>query len=399
MRGFSHNLSGRVVYRFTSVVISLLLSVFIVTASLPIQAQTDSVLQQQKLKQLRLRIEKIQAKLAKQKDKHSQLRSKLKKSEKKIGKVNRQLKTITKKLRKQQKQLSKLNKQKNNLKIALNTQRNVLAGQIRTSYAIGRQEYLKLLLNQQDPALMGRTLVLYDYLNRARTERISEIAKKVSALKLLEEKINLQTVKLSGTRQKRLKQKRALESNLQKRSVVLDALNKKIRTRQQKLAQAKTDAKQLEELMQGLRRALADVPTNAGVRKSFRSQKGRYRLPVKGRISSRYGSRRGSTGLRWQGVVIRAKQGTSVRSISHGRVAFADWLRGFGLMVIVDHGKGYMSLYGHNDSLYVETGDWIEAGEEIASVGRSGGRKKSALYFEIRHNGKPTNPMRWVKRN
>ncbi len=397
MKKLIHNLNSRVVYRFTSVIIFFFL--FALTTAIPSHVNADVTLQQQKLNELRLRIEKLQTKLDKQKDKHSRLRKKLKKSEKKIGKVNRQLKTINRKLSKQKKQLSELNKQKKNLNFALNQQRNALAGQIRTSYAIGRQEYLKLLLNQQDPALMGRTLVLYDYLNRARTERISEIALKVTELKSVEEKINLQTVKLNSTRQKRLKQKQALESNRKKRASVLEALNKKIRTRKQKLAQVKTDAKQLEDLMQGLRRALADVPANAGVRKSFRSQKGRFRLPVRGRISSRYGSRRGSTGLRWQGVVIRARQGASVRSISHGRVAFADWLRGFGLMVIVDHGQGYMSLYGHNDSLYVETGDWIEAGEEIASVGRSGGRKKPALYFEIRHNGKPTNPMRWVKRN
>ncbi len=397
MRSLAHSLNVRVVTGFTSVVISLLLGLFVFMQ--PLLVQADTSLQQKKLSELRLQIEKIQAKLNKQKDQHSRLRRKLKKSEKKIGRVNRQLKTITKKLRKQQKQLSKLSTQKKSLKLSLNKQRDALAGQIRTSYAIGRQEYLKLLLNQQDPALMGRTLILYDYLNRARTEKITEIATKVTELKLVEEKINLQTAKLNSTRQKRLKQKQALELNRQKRSVVLDALNKKISTRKQKLAQAKTDAKQLEDLMQGLRRALADVPSDAGVRKSFRSQKGRFRMPVRGRISSRYGSRRGSTGLRWQGVVIRAKQGARVSSISHGRVAFADWLRGFGLLVIVDHGQGYMSLYGHNDSLYVETGDWIEAGEEIASVGRSGGRKRPALYFEIRHNGKPTNPLRWVKRN
>ena len=394
-----HSLKARFVKRLTSIVVSFLLSSFIVVPSLNAETQTDPALQQKKLDQLRTRIEKIQSALTKQQDKHSKLRSRLKKSEKKIGKVSSQLKRINRKLRNQQGELAKLNSKKSRLDTELVKQRKALAGQIRTAYAIGRQEYLKLLLNQQDPSVMGRTLVLYDYLNRARTERISKIDSKVLELKKIEKKINQQTARLGETRKKRLKQKQDLEENLKKRTAVLDKLNKKIRTRKQKLAQAKTDAKQLEDLMQGLRRALADVPVNAGVRKSFRSQKGRYRLPVKGRISSRYGSRRGNTGLRWQGVVIRAKQGSGVRSISHGRVAFADWLRGFGLMVIVDHGKGYMSLYGHNDSLYVEAGDWIEAGEEIASVGRSGGRKTPALYFEIRHNGKPTNPLRWVKRN
>ena len=182
---------------------------------------SDAALQQKKLDELLSRIEKIQTKLAKQKDKYSQLRSKLKKSEKKIGKVNRQLKVINKKLRKQNKQLSKLDNQKNNLNKSLDQQRNALAGQIRSSYAIGRQEYLKLLLNQQDPIVMGRTLVLYDYLNRARTDRIGEIASKVAELKVVEEKINSQTAKLNATRQKRLKQRQALKSNQKKRAVVL----------------------------------------------------------------------------------------------------------------------------------------------------------------------------------
>ncbi|MCK4742554.1 MAG: peptidoglycan DD-metalloendopeptidase family protein [Sulfuriflexus sp.] len=386
-------------YRITKVIFSFLISFFILLSPLHADEFTDTELQQNKLNELRQRIEKIQSGLSKQQDKHSKLRNQLKKSEKSIGKVNRQLIIIKRKLRNQQSELRKLKSKQQASQVDLTKQRKALGGQIRTAYAIGRQEYLKLLLNQQKPTEMGRTLVLYDYLNRARIESIAKIDAKVLQLALLQEKINKQTLKLKSTRQKRLKKKRSLEASRQQRSSVLNELNKKIRTRKQKLAQAKTDAQQLEDLMQGLRRALADVPTNAGVRKSFRSQKGRYRLPVRGRISSRYGSKRGKTGLRWQGVIIRAKQGAAVSSISHGRVAFADWLRGFGLMIIVDHSDGYMSLYGHNDSLYVETGDWIEAGEEIASVGRSGGRKKPALYFEIRHNGKPTNPLRWVKRN
>ncbi|NNG14001.1 MAG: peptidoglycan DD-metalloendopeptidase family protein, partial [Gammaproteobacteria bacterium] len=154
----------------------------------------------------------------------------------------------------------------------------------------------------------------------------------------------------------------------------------------------------LETLMEGLRDALADVPANAGQRKAFKSQRGRLRLPVRGKITANYGSRRKAGGFRWQGVMIRAKQGADVKAVSHGRVAFADWLRGFGLMVIVDHGDGYMSLYGHNESLYVETGDWVEAGDVVSAVGSSGGQKRAGLYFEIRANGKPTNPLRWCKR-
>jgi septal ring factor EnvC (AmiA/AmiB activator) len=263
---------------------------------------------------------------------------------------------------------------------------------------MGRQEYMKLLLNQQDPSVMGRTLVYYDYLNRARTAKISAISESVTRLEKVEAQIRDQTERLERTRIEQLEQKRKLEKSRVERSRVLARLDKQIRTREQKLQLYRADARQLERLMEGLREALSDVPENAGQRKAFKSQRGRLLLPVRGEITAKFGSRRKAGGFRWQGVMIRARQGADVKSVSHGRVAFADWLRGFGLMVIIDHGDGYMSLYGHNESLYVETGDWVEAGDVVAAVGNSGGQKRPGLYFEIRSDGKPTNPLRWCKR-
>lgn len=129
----------------------------------------------------------------------------------------------------------------------------------------------------------------------------------------------------------------------------------------------------------------------------FLTLRGRLQWPSRGKLTTRYGSARKVGKLKWQGVNIKAPEGTEVHAISHGRVAFSDWLRGFGLLTIIDHGDGYMSLYGGNQSLFKEVGDWVEAGEVIAGVGNSGGRKNSALYFEIRHNGKPTNPLKWCR--
>ena len=394
--GIAH---GRVKLALTFIYSLFLLASFTAGSIAHAAQGSDTTLQLQKLHTLRNTVEQLQRKLDSDKDKHSALRNKLRSAEKAVGRVVRKLDAVNGRLKSQQKKMQTLQRQRKKLQAELTQQRRVLASQIRTAYAIGRQEYMKLLLNQKDPSVMGRTLVQYDYLNRARTEQIGVIRQDVERLAVLEREITTQTAKLEDTRDKRLQQKRKLDQNRKARSKVLKVLDRQIRTRKQKLNQAKADIKQLEDLMRGLRRALADVPINAGQRKSFRSQKGRMRLPVRGRISSRYGSKRNDGGLRWQGVMIRAKQGSEVRTISHGRVAFADWLRGFGLMVIVDHGDGYMSLYGHNDSLYVETGDWLEPGEVIASVGTSGGRKRPSLYFEIRHKGKPSNPLRWVRRN
>jgi septal ring factor EnvC (AmiA/AmiB activator) len=355
--------------------------------------------QRAELQLLKEKINQLQKTLDTQKDKHSKLRKQLRYAEKAISGIVRQLDIINRKLRHQKKRVNNLQAERQSLWTELARQRRVLSGQLRAAHAIGRQEYMKMLLNEQNPAVLGRTLVYYDYLNRARTERIGDIRRNVEKLVQVEKDLKTSNSKLQATRKTQLAEKRKLEYSRKDRREVLNKLARQIKTKQQKLTQYQSDARQLESLLKGLREALADIPAEAGVRKPFKSQRGKLRLPVKGRIRAKYGSRRKEGKLRWQGVLIASKEGTPVKSVSHGRVAYADWLRGFGLMVIVDHGDGYMSLYGHNQSLFVETGDWIETGEVIGSAGRSGGQKRSGVYFEIRHNGKPNNPLKWCKRN
>lgn len=362
-----------------------------------IEAQIQSQRQREKLDKLKSTISDLQGTLERDRSKHGQLSSQLQHAEKAIGGLIRQIDIVERKLAKQKQRMQGLQGERQALWTDLARQRRVLAGQIRTAYAMGRQEYMKLLLNQQDPSVMGRTLVYYDYLNRARTAKISTIDESVARLEGLEHRITEQTASLQETRTEQLEQKKKLEDSRANRTRVLAELDKQIRTREEKLQLYRADAKRLETLMEGLREALADVPANAGQRKPFKTQRGHLNLPVQGTITAKFGSQRKTGGFRWQGVMIRARQGTEVKTVSHGRVAFADWLRGFGLMVIVDHGDGYMSLYGHNENLYVETGDWVEAGEVVAAVGDSGGLQYSGLYFEIRANGKPTNPLQWCK--
>lgn len=362
------------------------------------QDQIDAQRQRERLVKLKKTISEMQGTLDRDRSKHGQLGSQLRHAEKAIGGLIRQIDIIDRKLRQQKQRMKGLQGERQSLWTDLARQRRVLVGQIRTAYAMGRQEYMKLLLNQKDPSVIGRTLVYYDYLNRARTAKIGAIDTAVLKLERIEAQIQDQTARLQRTREEQLAQKKKLEKSRIERTRVLVKLDKQIKTREEKLQLYRADAKQLEQLMQGLREALADVPANAGQRQRFKSQRGSLRLPVRGTIAAKFGSPRKAGGFRWQGVMIRAKQGADVKTISHGRVAFADWLRGFGLMVIVDHGDGYMSLYGHNESLYVETGDWVEAGDVVAAVGSSGGQKRTGLYFEIRANGKPTDPLRWCKR-
>ncbi|MGD8998898.1 MAG: peptidoglycan DD-metalloendopeptidase family protein [Granulosicoccaceae bacterium] len=360
---------------------------------------TDTSAQRARLVELRQTIDELQKTLDKQRDKHHKLRKELRLAEKTISGIVRQLDLVNRKLKHQQKRVDNLSGERRKLRAELAAQRRVLSGQLRAAYAIGRQEYTKLLLNQQDPAVLGRTLVYYDYLNRARSERIDDIRDKVTRLEQVEKDLKQGAIALQATRDEQLAEKRKLERNHARRKKIVDSLARQIRTREQKLGQARADAQQLEALLQGLREALADIPAEAGQRQPFAALRGQLALPVKGRIRARFGSRRKEGKLRWQGVLIGAREGSAVRAVSHGRVAYADWLRGFGLMVIIDHGDGYMSLYGHNQSLFVETGDWVEAGEVIGGAGRSGGQQRSGVYFEIRNNGKPTNPLRWCRRS
>ncbi|VAX08332.1 Murein hydrolase activator EnvC [hydrothermal vent metagenome] len=263
---------------------------------------------------------------------------------------------------------------------------------------IGRQEYLKLILNQENPALVGRTLVYYDYFNRARSEQIQQVQRVLKNIESLGIKIKAETEKLRQTRATLQTRKKSLEKTYRERALVLARLNKEIKSKDQHLAQMSADEKRLQDLLNAIKKVLPDIFADTGNHKSFRAYKGKLIWPVRGKVKKLYGKRRKESKLKWNGVMIVASKGREVHAISHGRVAYADWLRGYGLLLIIDHGDGYMSLYGHNQGLYKETGDWVEANEVIGEVGDSGGQKSSGLYFEIRYQGRPTNPSRWCKR-
>ena len=359
-----------------------------------------------KLEQLRQQIQVLRNELDSDQQRKQNLRSQLRDTERHMGKVVALLKRLKRQLRKQKRELNKLHKRQKNLQADLQVQRVTLAQQIRAAYAIGQQEYVKILLNQQDPAAVTRTLTYYDYFHRARLARIQSIDTKLADLLAVAQKIQTKTEKLQRNQREQSLEKAQLEKTRGKRTEVLAKLNQQILAKGERLSLLQEDKRRLQRLLD----RLAETPFEAspGVsdsalasekseREPFAHRRGKLKWPSRGRLSTRYGSNRKVGKLKWQGVTITAPEGTDVRAISHGRVAFSDWLRGFGLLTIIDHGDGYMSLYGGNQSLFKEVGDWVEEGEVIASVGNSGGRKNSSLYFEIRHNGKPTNPLKWCR--
>ncbi|VAX13867.1 Murein hydrolase activator EnvC [hydrothermal vent metagenome] len=336
--------------------------------------------------------------LAKTRNLHNSVQRTLSKLETRISRQSRKLHRLAQKLRASRKKLARLKKDRRRQEQKLATQRTLLGKQIRSAFMIGRQEYLKLILNQEDPALFGRTLVYYDYFNQARSEQISQVQVALEKIEKLDARIRLASKKLRQTRATQQAEKKALEKTYRARALVLARLGREIKTKGQRLAQMSADEKRLEDLLQAINKAMPDIFAEVDRQKPFAAYRGKLMWPVRGKLKRLFGKHRKAGKLKWNGDMIMAAKGREVHAISHGRVAYADWLRGYGLLLIIDHGDGYMSLYGHNQSLYMETGDWVDANEVIGEVGDSGGQQRSGLYFEIRYKGKPTNPGRWCKR-
>ncbi len=352
---------------------------------------------QEKLKEVRGRISNLQSELESSKNQQTELNKNLQVVEQKIGQLARRLRVLASSLSRQQQQLKQLQKKQTKQAQELDTHRSLLSQQIRTAYAMGRQERIKILLNQQDPATISRVLAYYDYFNQARMEQLALIQGLIKNLQETEADLISETNRLEELQAKELQQQDELKKAQVARYEVVKSLAEKISSQGQELGGLKQNEHQLKSLMLRLQQELAPPPAEAEVHKAFRSLKGRLPWPSKGKLIAHFGSSKGA-GLRWDGVVIAGQEGQEVKAVHHGRVAFAEWLRGFGLLLIIDHGNGYMSLYGHNQSLFKEAGDWVEAGEMIALVGSSGGRLKSGVYFSIRKKGKPVNPKRWCKK-
>jgi len=345
-----------------------------------------------KLKQLREQIDELQSDLGGLRDRRAAEYKKLRVTEKKIGRLTRSLRDLGLKQQQQKAHLRKLEKQQRQQKAEIERQYQALMAQLRTAFMTGRQEYLKMFLNQQEPQKIGRILTYYDYFNRARAVRIVQVRAKLTEIDRVSAKIEQERHKLSLLAEQLSEQKQALEKSRLARSRAVAALKRDISKGSGRLAQLRQDEQRLRGLLSRLKQARANEFDKSSP--PFGPAGSRFQWPADGPIKARFGSPR-TAELRWKGVLIGAAEGHPVRAIAAGKVVFADWLRGYGLLVIIDHGSGYMSLYGHNQSLQKETGSRVNAGEIISTVGNSGGNEHAGLYFEIRHNGRPVDPARW----
>ena len=277
----------------------------------------------------------------------------------------------------------------------LASNRTALAGQLRAAYLIGREEPLKLLLNQRDPAQAGRMFVYYSYFGRARAARIHAIEADLQRIGQLDGQLQAQDAKLAGLQQAQEAQVSALEQARSHRVQVLASISAQTQTRAARLGRLRQQQSDLESLLAQLRRAAASLPPEDRGHSPFARLRGRLARPVAGRVIASYGQVRAG-GLKWDGDLFATQRNAPVHAVSQGRVVYADWLAGLGLLIIIDHGGGYMSLYGHNQRLYESVGQRVTAGQTIAQAGDSGGSARPELYFEIRKDGKPVDPRLWV---
>ncbi|HLA31423.1 MAG TPA: murein hydrolase activator EnvC, partial [Pseudomonas sp.] len=361
----------------------------------------------------------------------SGVQKELKQTESAMGQLEKQVKGLQNDLKQSEEEIQRLDGEKKKLEGARLEQQRLIGIQARAAYQSGRQEYVKLLLNQQNPEKFSRTLTYYDYLSEARMEQLATFNETLRQLANIELDIANQQAQL-------LEQKSALDGRREQLSQVrkerqlalatlsqeFSARDKKLKARQQEQAQftrvlqtiEETLARQAREAEAARQRALlaareqphsAGMPaansgplvsSGASVGGPFAKARGKLPWPVDGRLMARYGTPRGGDARsKWDGVLIGASAGSQVRAVHGGRVVFADWLRGAGLLVILDHGNGYLSLYGHNQSLLKDAGAVVKAGEPIATVGNSGGQDSPALYFAIRQQGRPSDPAQWCR--
>lgn len=346
------------------------------------------------LRQVRTRIEAIRKQIHADAERRDALTGQLKQADLQIQSARERLAEVRSRRIESEQKLAGLRNEQAQTQRAVVDERDELGTELKIAYMNGRQEQLKLLLNQRDPAALGRMMAYYGYFGRARAERITSITEHLAHLELLGESIATETARLRDLEEENQRDVRALAGARERRAQTLAEVQAKLRTRNDQLAKLQSDAQALEKLVEQLRRAIEEFPELA--EQPFQRVKGKLPWPVKGSLLAKYGQLRAGGPLKWQGVVIAADRGAQVRSPYYGRVVYADWLPGLGLLIVLDHGGGYMSLYGNNEQVYRRVGDRVAPGDVLAAVGEAAGLGRPGLYLEIRKGKQTLDPQDWL---
>lgn len=350
------------------------------------------------LRSIKSQIERVTREVTAEQLERDRLTRELRSAEEAVSKARQGLEEVQKERAQGAAQRTVLIHQKQGREGSLDQDRAVLARQLRAAYVAGEESPLKLLLNQKDPALAGRLFIDYSYFGQARAVEIQRVEGEVHVLDQVASDLAAQDRKLAGLEQQQKTEVASLDEARARRSQVLASLTLESRSREKQLDRLRSQQAGLEKLLHELREAAVRFPAVDG-HDAFAQLRGKLSWPVHGaEVLARFGQTRAG-GLKWDGLLLGTALGEPVRAVYTGRVIFADWLPGLGLLTIIDHGDGYMSLYGHNQQLYKGVGEQVNAGDEIATTGDSGGSNRPELYFEIRKGGKPVDPRPWFRGN
>jgi len=365
--------------------------------------------QQEELENLRKRIAAMQREMDKTSESKSEAADALRESERGISDSNRKLAELAEELHTADKKLNGLQAQQQQLSTYLETQQIQLGKLLYQQYLGGKQEYLKLLLSNQNPNQANRDMQYYEYIARNRATWLAALRANLAELNTVSAAAREQQTELKSLRLEQSAQKKTLEKEQHARQQMLGKISQQLRQQRREINRLQRDENRLAQLVDKLTKMLAqpksnslfhndNLPDNRFDGDPFDQLQGKLALPVKGEVTNRFGATRPDSTVLWKGLFLRTSAGQAVKVVAAGRVVFADWLRGFGNLLIVDHGKGYMSLYGNNETLYKQVGDVLRGGDTVASVGNSGGSENSGLYFELRYESRPLDPMKWLSR-
>lgn len=371
----------------------LALALALVLGATPLHARDDVTPEQ--VAALKKRISSIDNWLKDAEKDRSSLERQLATTEQRISELTWERRNLRQQADEQQQKLDELRLQESQLAESLEKQRESLKKQIRAAWMEGGAPALKILLNEIEPGQIARTLTYYEYLSKDTVGRLEAFQKSLRELKTARAAVQASRTELAKTEADLDQRQQQLTETRAEREQTLVALKQDIRSRRSERDDLEADRKRLEQLLEEVQQAIASIPSPNESR-PFKSLRNKLPWPAQGRVVTNYGAAYADGKLRRSGLIMNTAENAEVTAVHYGRVVFANWLRGFGLMTIIDHGDGYMTLYGHSSSLFTAPGDWVQAGETIAVAGRTGGTDDPAVYFEVRQNGKPVNPRSWL---
>lgn len=370
------------------------------------------------LSDLQKKIRALKKELDSKQEAHQDATDALKDSETAISSAKQKLRVINQKQKQKQDTLHSLKKQSLNLNASLNEQQQQLSTLLRQQYMHGDQSYSQLILQNKNPSEITRDIKYFSYIAKAHAKVIDDMQTSLTKVKELNHKTAAALQEMADLKTRQELEKKQLDQQKIKKSKVVKTLSKQISAQRGQIKKLSRDEKNLSNLVERLAKIIPKkpkktlrsksnnkakgvvakneyTPTNVYSGSNFAALKGKLRLPVRGDVTNRFGAPREDTGITWKGLFIRAAEGNDVKSVADGRIVFSDWMRGFGNLIIIDHGSGYMSLYGNNQSVLKQLGEEVDAGDAIALVGNSGGNESNGLYYELRRQSKPFDPLSW----